>query len=138
MELARHSDTPNVHRLQPLRILLAGQDRRFLRVTALLLALRGYEVAEAAFGDTVRATERHHADVVILEAGVSRAAAGRLVAELGAVAAPPAVMIVTEDNAKPWSGFRTVEKWKPVDELIREIEATSLERHLPAAGWSGT
>lgn len=132
MDVAPHqSTTHNVRRLQPLRVLLAGHDRRFLRVTALLLALRGYEVAEAPLGETVRATERHHADIVLLEAGVSRAAAARRVAELGALAAAPAVLMVTDNGERLWEGMRSVEKWKPVDELVEQIEATSLQRQLP-------
>ena len=37
----------NVRRLQPLRILLCGRDRRFMRVTSFLLSRRGYEIAQA-------------------------------------------------------------------------------------------
>ena len=71
----------NVHRLQPLRVLLAGRDRRFLRVTAFLLSRRGYEVTEVPLNESVLAADRFHADVVLLDAGMSRAEAARLASQ---------------------------------------------------------
>ena len=57
----------NVRRLQPLRVLLSGRDRRFLRVTSFLLAQRGYDVQETSPRRTLESVERHHSDVVLLE-----------------------------------------------------------------------
>jgi CheY-like chemotaxis protein len=122
----------NVRRLQPLRVLLAGRDRRFLRVTAFLLSRRGYDVTEAPLNESVSAADRFHADVVLLDAGMSRAEAARLASQLAALACPPAVLVVTANGHRTSAGLRVVEKWEPIDDLVKEIEAASLERQLPA------
>jgi CheY-like chemotaxis protein len=127
----------NVRRLQPLRVLLAGRDRRFLRVTAFLLSRRGYDVTEAPLGESVRAADRFNADVVLIDAGISRAEAGRLANQLHALACAPAVLVVTAKGVNGNTGMRSVEKWEPIDDLVREIEAASLERQLPIARASG-
>lgn len=127
----------NVHRLQPLRVLLAGRDRRFLRVTAFLLSRRGYEVAEGPLNESVLAADRFHADVVLLDAGMSRAEAARLANQLGALGCPPAVLVVTANGHNGSAGLRVVEKWEPIDDLVKEIEAASLQRQLPALRASG-
>ncbi len=130
-ESAQHSQPDNLRRLQPLRILLSGQDRRFVRVTAFLLAQRGYQVAEAGVGELLRAAERDSPDVVLVEAGGSRAAAARQVAQLVALAAAPAVVVATDERERLWPRLRSIEKWAPIDELIRVIEKASLERQVP-------
>jgi CheY-like chemotaxis protein len=131
MGLPRHAAPTNVRRLQPLRVLLAGRDRRFLRVTAFLLSRRGYDVTEAPLVESVLAADRFHADVVLLDAGMSRAEAARLANQLTALACPPAVLVVSANGAKGSAGLRVVEKWEPIDDLVKEIEAASLERQLP-------
>ncbi len=37
-----------VHRLHPLRVLVSGRDRRFVRVTSFLLSQRGYDVEQTS------------------------------------------------------------------------------------------
>lgn len=125
------SSTIKLRRLKPLRVLLSGQDRRFLRVTSLLLALHGYEVSQTRPGETIRAAERSHADVVLLESGPSRGVAAQRVAQLAALAAAPAVVMVTDDGAQLWSGQCSVKKWTPLEELVNVIEAASLRRRNP-------
>jgi CheY-like chemotaxis protein len=127
----------NVRRLQPLRILLAGRDRRFLRVTAFLLSRRGYEVCEAPLGESARAAGRFNADVVLIDAGVSRAEAGRIANQLHALPCAPAVLVVTARGSNGSTGMRAVEKWDPIEDLVKEIEAASLERQLPIAQAGG-
>jgi DNA-binding response OmpR family regulator len=123
-----HPALENVHRLQPLRVLLAGTDRRFIRVTSFLLARRGYDVAASPPSQAVDAATRHRADVVLLEGVLSRAAAARRVAQLRALAATPGVVVVTERVETLWNGLPTVEKWTPLEELVQEIEAISRQR----------
>jgi Flp pilus assembly protein protease CpaA/CheY-like chemotaxis protein len=121
-----------LHRLQPLRVLVVGRDRRFLRVTSFLLARKGYEIAQAAPLEAVVAAERHRADVVVLEAGSSRASAARSVAALGALAAAPGVLIVTEEKEDvSWAGWQTVPKWTSLGTLVDHIETASVTRPLP-------
>lgn len=129
-----HPALENVHRLQPLRVLLAGTDRRFIRVTSFLLARRGYAVAASPPAQAVDAATRHRADVVLLEGTPSRAVAARRVAQLRALAATPGVVVVTERLENLWNGLPTVEKWTPLEELVQEIEAVSRQRPPSSAG----
>jgi hypothetical protein len=121
----------NVRRLQPLRVLLSGRDRRFLRVTSFLLAQRGYDVQETSPKKTLEAVERHRADVVLLETSDSRTMAARKVAALQALALAPSVLLVSDDEHEPWPGLLTVKKWTPIDILVEQIEAAALARPTP-------
>jgi DNA-binding response OmpR family regulator len=123
----------NVHRLQPLRILLSGLDRRFTRVTSFLLTRRGYDVAEAPPSHVVDAAERHRADVVLLDCGASRAAAALKIAALQALATGPSVLIVVDGEAAQarWEGLPWIEKWMPIDTLADRIEAAASTREPP-------
>jgi CheY-like chemotaxis protein len=119
----------NIRRLQPLRILLAGTDRRFIRVTAFLLSRRGYVVVSTQPAHAVDAAERHRADVVLLEGIPSRTAAARRVADISSLATAPAVVVVTDGGPGALNGVSAVEKWTPLEDLVAEIEAVSLQRH---------
>jgi hypothetical protein len=126
----RMSEVSNLHRLQPLRVLLAGRDRRFMRVTSFLLSQQGYDVRDAAAANAVDAAQLHRADVVVLEDDTSRAASARAIAALGALAAAPSVVLVTDDHQR-WTGLPTVPKWAPVESFVEEIEAASRSRPVP-------
>ena len=132
LQAGEGTDAAKVHRLQPLRVLLSSRDRRFVRVTSFLLARKGYDVALAAPAEAVDAAARHRADVVLLEDGESRASAAKYAAALAALASRPGVLVVIEESGKrPWVGMRTVEKWAPLESLVQEIEAASLNRPTP-------
>jgi CheY-like chemotaxis protein len=125
--------TANVRRLQPLRILLCGRDRRFLRVTSFLLARRGYDVAQASIPEAVNEAERHRSDIVVLEPAESRVDTARTIAALQACTASPGLLVVFDAAEKPqWNGLPTAHKWIPIDELIDQIEAAALQRIPPA------
>jgi CheY-like chemotaxis protein len=128
-----HPQPSNVRRLQPLRLLLAGRDRRFMRVTAFLLARRGYAVTRSSLADAVDAAERQRADVVLVELDGSRVEAGRAIAALQASLAAPAVVVLTAEGAdNGWTGLRTLAKWTPIENLAAEIEAAALRRLPPS------
>jgi CheY-like chemotaxis protein len=132
MTARAQASTLNVHRLQPLRVLLAGSDRRFLRVTSFLLSRRGYDVIQATPAETVKAAERQRADVVLLETNDSLVTAARKVAALQALPMTPGVLIVVGgDDHERWEGLATIAKWTPLNELVAEIEAASLTRPAP-------
>ena len=57
--MALGGQTGTVTRFQPLRVLLAGRDRRYLRVTSFLLEQRGYVVLSAKPDDAAAAAKRH-------------------------------------------------------------------------------
>ena len=136
MELAgEHEPQPtNVRRLQPLRVLLAGRDRRFLRVTSFLLARRGYAVTRSSLSTALTEAERERADVVLVELDGSRVEAGRAVAALQASAAAPALLLLAGEDAKDgWSGLPALPKWTPIEKLSAAIEAAALHRPPPAS-----
>ncbi len=129
MDVAGDTMVKNVRRLQPLRVLLTGRDRRFIRVTSFLLAQRGYDVAHS---ELLAAAARHRADVVLLETDGSLASAARELAALQALPAAPGVLLVLQSGERErWSGIPGVEKWAPVEALIGEIEAASRNRQPP-------
>ena len=126
--------TAKVHRLQPLRVLLSGRDRRFLRVTSFLLAIRGYDVQDTSPRKTLEAVERHRADVVLLETDASRTIAARKIAALQALASAPSVLLVVDgddDEERRWQGLPAVKKWTPIDALVSEIETAARNRPAP-------
>ena len=90
----------NLRRLQPLRVLLSGRDRRFLRVTSFLLAQRGYDVQETSPRKTLETAERHRADVVLLETNDSRVMAARKVAALQALPVAPSVLMARHGSRR--------------------------------------
>ncbi len=133
MDAAVDGVVQNVRRLQPLRVLLAGRDRRFIRVTSFLLAQRGYDVAQTELRDTVAAAGRHRSDVVLLETDGSVASAARELAALQALPAAPGVLLVFQSGERErWVGIPGVEKWASVDALVGEIEAASRTREPPS------
>jgi CheY-like chemotaxis protein len=121
-----------LHRLRPLRVLLAGRDRRFLRVTSFLLSQRGYDVVETSSKKTLQEVERHKSDVILLETNDTRGVAARMVAALETLPTAPSVLVVFEDDEDDrWQGFRAVKKWTPIDELVQEIETAAVNRPAP-------
>jgi CheY-like chemotaxis protein len=125
--------TADVRRLQPLRVLLCGRDRRFLRVTSFLLARRGYDVAQASFRDAVNAAEKQRSDIVLLEPSDSRVDTGRTIAALQASTASPGLLVVYDDvNDAQWNGLPAVHKWTPIEKLIDEVETAALQRIPPS------
>jgi CheY-like chemotaxis protein len=137
VDVAPNNDpgAPKLRRLQPLRVLLSGSDRRFLRVTSFLLAQRGYDVQETSPRKTLEAAERHRSDVVLLETNGSRVMAARKVAALQALPIPPSVLVVFDDESEEakdrWQGLSAVTKWTPMETLLEQIEAAALARPRP-------
>jgi len=123
----------NVRRLQPLRVLVAGRDRRFMRVTSFLLTRRGYAVSRSGLVDAVTVADRQRSDVVLVELDGSRVEAGRAIAALQASPAAPAVITLAADGAENvWSGLRALDKWTPIETLAAEIDAAALRRLPPS------
>jgi CheY-like chemotaxis protein len=115
-----------------LRVLLAGRDRRYLRVTSFLLSQRGYDVVETSSKKTLQAVERHKSDVILLETNDTRGVAARMVAALETLPTAPSVLVVFEDDDDDrWQGFKAVKKWMPIDELVQEIETAAVNRPAP-------
>ncbi len=127
MDVAQNSASgvTRLHRLQPLRVLLSGRDRRFLRVTSFLSSPR----------KTLETAERHRSDVVLLETNDSRVMAARKVAALQALPTAPSVLVVFDDKNEEemdrWKGLSAVTKWTPIENLVEQVEAAALARPSP-------
>jgi CheY-like chemotaxis protein len=125
--------TSNVRRLQPLRVLLAGRDRRFMRVTSFLLSRRGYAVSRSSLAEAVAVADRQRSDVVLVELDGSRVEAGRAIAALQASPASPAVVMLAANGAeKAWTGLLMLDKWTPIETLAAAIDAAALRRVPPS------
>jgi hypothetical protein len=121
-----------VHRLQPLRVLLSGRDRRYLRSTSFLLSQRGCDVLETSPRQTIQSVERHRPEVILIESNDSRGIAARKVAALQSNAVAPSVLLVVEDPAdERWQGLPAVRKWLSIVELTEAIEAAARNRPTP-------
>ena len=128
----RAAEDVKLRRLHPLRVLLAGRDRRFLRVTSFLLSQRGYDVVETSSKKTLQEVERHKSEVILLETNDTRGVAARMVAALETLPTAPSVLVVFEDDEDDrWQGFRAIKKWTPIDELVQEIETAAVNRPAP-------
>jgi CheY-like chemotaxis protein len=139
MELAgEHEKRPsNVTRLQPLRVLLAGRDERFMRVTSFLLSRRGYAVRRSTLVDACVEATRNHSDVVLVDDGGSRVEVARTIAALQALAAAPALLLLSTSGATyAWKRLPVVDKWTPIATLAAEIDKAALHRLPPNAGES--
>jgi DNA-binding response OmpR family regulator len=114
-------------------VLLAGKDRRFVRVMAFLLSSRGYHVSHTRPEDVVDAAAQNGPDVVLLECASSRGSAARFAAQLGSLATAPGVVVATSGGETFWGDVRTIEKWATLDDLIAAIEAASFRRPTPTS-----
>lgn len=122
----------NVAPLQPIRILLAGGDARWLRAVDFLLTIRGYETRRAARASSLaREATRFDADVVVVEAGRAFAQAAGRAGELAATL-PDVGVVVAAERDLPRASERTrfVDKWAPFDSLVDAVEQVWAE--LPA------
>jgi hypothetical protein len=99
-----------------------------MRVTCFLLERRGYEVVQEGGARIVDAAYRCRADVVLFEPDPSRGLTARTVAALAALPTPPAAIAIVDDDPETLAGLTAVSKWAPLDDLMREIDASSLRR----------
>jgi CheY-like chemotaxis protein len=112
-----------VTRFQPLRVLLAGRDRRYIRVTSFLLEQRGFVVRTANHDDAADAAHRHRADVVLLEGDRLRTDAARRAAAIAALNPNTHVILMVDSTPPGPTGVTMLTKWADLDELVEEIEA---------------
>jgi len=115
--------TGQVTRFQPLRVLLAGRDRRYIRATSFLLEQRGFVVRSANTDEAADAARLHRADVVLLEGDRLRTDAARRAAAITALNPNTQVILMVDSTPPGPTGVRTLRKWADLDELVEEIEA---------------
>jgi len=114
----------NVRPIQPIRVVLASRDRRFVRVMALLLEQRRFEVHRTTRTDPSLLTvvERHRPHVVLLDATSSLADAGRAATAIGGLHDQVRLVIAKDEGSDGLKGFRSVDKWSPIEDLAAELE----------------
>src|SRR5436305_11374215 len=108
-----------VKRLKPLRVLLAGRDRRYIRVTSFLLEGRGYVVRSSTIEAAAEAARRHRSDVVLLEGGKLRSDAALNAAAIEALNPNARVIVVVDKLASEWRGLATLPKWAGLETIVQ-------------------
>lgn len=113
-----------VTRLRPIRVLLVGRDRRFLRMANVLLSRHGCEVASIErSSELLERVERQRPNVVVLDGSDSLSATARAVAALEALPMPVSTVIVYEGaQDDPLRQLRLLPKWGGFDEIVSEVE----------------
>src|SRR5262245_6460906 len=122
--MAIGGQTGKITRFQPLRVLLAGRDRRYIRATSFLLEPRGFVVRSANTDEAADAAHRHRADVVLLEGDRLRTDAARRAAAIAALNPNTRVILMVDSTPPGPTGVRMLTKWADLDELVEEIEAS--------------
>ena len=115
-----------VKRLQPLRVLLAGRDRRYVRVTSFLLERKGYVVRKSTLEAAAEAARRHRSDVVLLEGDKLRSNAARNAAAIEALNPNTRVIVVVDKAPTEWAGLATLPKWVDLERIVDTLEADGL------------
>jgi hypothetical protein len=115
---------PDERPIQPIRVVLASRDRRFVRVMALLLEQRRFEVHRTSRTDPslVTVVERHRPHVVLLDATSSLADAGRAVTALGGLHDQVRLVIAKDEGSEGLKGFHSIDKWSRIEDLAAELE----------------
>ena len=114
----------NVRPIQPIRVVLASRDRRYIRVTALLLEQRGFEVYRTSKTDPslIAVLDRFQPHVVLLDATASLADAGRTATAIGGLYERVRLVIVKDEGSEGIRGFRGVDKWSSIEDLAADLE----------------
>ena len=116
--------------LAPIRVLLAGRDRRFLKVSGFLLARRGF-VPETCLNpdDLMQLVDLYEPDVVVLDGSDAPAATARSVAALEALHPRIGVLVVADETHGDEGTPHILSKWGGLEWLAQEVEA------IHARGW---
>jgi CheY-like chemotaxis protein len=115
----------------PIRVLVVGRDRRFLRAVDVLLSRHGCEVAHvdrpSELLDRVRG---QHPNVVLLDGSDSISATADAVATLEGLPTPVPTLIVYEGTAgESLRRLSLLPKWGPFEELLSEVERLHGNNH---------
>jgi DNA-binding NtrC family response regulator len=113
-----------VHRLHPIRVLLVGSDRRFMRMAAMLLTRNGCTVQWTERpSDALACIKRGRTNVVVMDATSSLLEASRMMAAIETLPVPVGVLMVYEGSeADPIRSLRLLPKWGAFDEIVSEVE----------------
>jgi ActR/RegA family two-component response regulator len=118
----------NVRALQPARVILAGRDKRFIKMAAFLLARRGYQVSQAATDNELMSlADNQSIDVVVLDASMSLSSSLRTAAALTAVHPHLRVILATDRSTSAVeSTYTRIDKWRGLGALPDEVARVQL------------
>lgn len=127
-----------VVRLRPIRVLLVGRDRRFLRTAAVLLTRRQCEVISIERpSELLRAIDSQRTDVAVLDGTDSIYTTARTVAALAALPVPVPSLVVHERAGEGHlRGLSLLPKWGDFDDLAAEVERRYIDG-TPTVGAAG-
>jgi uncharacterized membrane protein (UPF0127 family) len=113
------------------RVLLGTEDDRFLRLARFLLTRQQFQVQSTKrLARTVDLVERHHPNVVVIDATGSLADAARTVAAIEALHPHVAVMVVCDGEPPRWTtGLKVTEKWEALETLTDDVRLLADEAH---------
>jgi uncharacterized membrane protein (UPF0127 family) len=105
------------------RVLLGTGDDKFLRLARFLLSRDHVEVeATRRLARTVDLVERHHPNVVVIDATDSLADAARAVAALEALHPHVPLLLVCDGEPPRWAtGLKVTEKWDALETLTDDV-----------------
>jgi uncharacterized protein len=105
------------------RVLLGTGDDRFLRLARFLLTRDQVEVeATKRLTKTVDLVERHHPNVVVIDATDSLADAARAVAALEAIHPHVPLLVVCDGEPPRWTtGLKVTKKWEALETLTDDV-----------------
>jgi len=113
------------------RVLLGTEDDRFLRLARFLLTRNNVQVESTKrLVRTVDLVERHHPNVVVIDATGSLADAARTVAAVEALYPHVALMVVCDGEPPRWTtGLKVTEKWEALETLPEDVRLLAGEAH---------
>ncbi len=119
----------NVRALQPARVVIAGRDKRFVKVASFLLARRGFQVSHAeSDAELMQLADKQSIDVVVLDASTSLSASLRTAAALSAVHPNLRILVATERQSASEVGstYKQIDKWRNLGALPDEVARAQL------------
>jgi hypothetical protein len=133
----RGSGSPERHaqviRLRPLHVLIVSGDHRFRAVIEMLVARRGCSVLSLSAPDSVaRTVVDERVDVLLVDGPAALSEIAHDIAHCDASLPPVGVVLVAERDEQASSGFCSLTKWGPFDELFAAVlDADRARSHPP-------
>lgn len=123
----------NVRPIQPIQVLIASRDVRYLKVVSFLLERRGFVIAVTRkLSELIDTIDRSQPNVVVLDASDWLDPAARTIAALEALHPNLRVIAVSDGGAtSPLAGIPVLAKWGPIGDLQSEVELAYLLAPAP-------
>jgi DNA-binding NtrC family response regulator len=118
----------NVRPIQPIQVLVASRDARYLKVVSFLLERRGFSVElTRKLTELLDAIDRSQPNVVVLDATNWMDPAARRIAALEVLYPNVRVIAVSDaGSTDSLAGIAVIDKWGPISHLQDEVELAYL------------